>query len=172
MIIKKLKEKLGISKEVETQTFLLEKKNIDCTIDDVKINCEELEAPIHEFGPSHFSHEYSPYGIIPSENRYTGVPAPAYLQDDPWFGPAPNLSENQQDYMKQETEFKKQEEEHKEELRSSGHTVEDENIHQKMYEIASKNWTTVGETQGGSENFHEGPGGWCSGNGYNQFRNE
>jgi len=157
MIIKKLKEKLGISKEVETQTFLLEKKNIDCTID------EELEAPIHE---------YSPYGIIPSENRYTGVPAPAYLQDDPWFGPAPNLSENQQDYMKQETEFKKQEEEHKEELRSSGHTVEDENIHQKMYEIASKNWTTVGETQGGSENFHEGPGGWCSGNGYNQFRNE
>ena len=147
MIIKKLKEKLGISKEVETQTSLLEKKNIHCTIDNVKINCDELKEP-----------------------SYTGVPAPVYLQDDPWFGPAPNLSEKQQDYMKQETEVKKQEEERKEELRSSGHTVEDENIHQKMYEIASKNWTTVGETQGGSENFHEGPGGWHSGNGYNQFR--
>ena len=170
MIIKKLKEKLGISKEVETQTSLLEKKNIHCTIDNEKINCEELEAPIHECGPSHFSHGYSPYGNILPENRYTGVPAPAYLQDDPWFGSAPNLSEKQQDYMNQEIEVKKQEEERKEELRASGHTVEDENIHQKMYEIASKNWTTVGETQGGSENFHEGPGGWCSGNGYNQFR--
>ena len=147
MIIKKLKEKLGISKEVETQTSLLEKKNIHCTIDNEKINCDELKEP-----------------------SYTGVPAPAYLQDDPWFGPAPNLSEKQQDYMNQEIEVKKQEEERKEELRASGHTVEDENIHQKMYEIASKNWTTVGETQGGSENFHEGPGGWCSGNGYNQFR--
>ena len=140
MIIKKLKEKLGIS----PQTSLLEKKS---TIDDVKINCDELK-----------------------ELSYIGVPAPAYLQDDPWFGPALNLSEKQQDYMKQETEFKKQKEERKQELRSSGHTVEDENIHQKMYEIASKNWTTVSETQGGSENFHEGPGGWCSGNGYNQFR--
>ena len=47
--------------------------------------------------------------------------------------------------------------------------IVDENIHQKMYEIATKNWTTVGETQGGSENFHEGPGGWNSGNGMGQF---
>ena len=38
-----------------------------------------------------------------------------------------------------------------------------------MYELASKNWNTVSETQGGSENFHEGPGGWTSGNGMRQF---
>jgi hypothetical protein len=46
-------------------------------------------------------------------------------------------------------------------------------IHQKLYEVATKNWTTVGETQisaqGGSENFQEGPGGWQSGTGYGQF---
>ena len=36
-----------------------------------------------------------------------------------------------------------------------------------MYEIATKNWNTVAETQGGSENFQEGPGGWKSGNGWN-----
>ena len=30
---------------------------------------------------------------------------------------------------------------------------ESSNIHQEMYELATKNWTTVAETQGGSENF-------------------
>ena len=47
---------------------------------------------------------------------------------------------------------------------------ESEDIHQKMYEMATANWNTVAESQGGSENFQEGPGGWCSGTGYNQFR--
>ena len=146
MIIKKLKETLlGNSTKVETQTSLLEQKNIHYTNKELKDSENSV-------------------------STYVGVAAPVYLDDDPWFGPAPNRSEKQQDYMKQETEVKKQEEERKEELRASGHTVEDEDIHQKMYEIASKNWTTVSETQGGSENFHEGPGGWHSGNGYNQFR--
>jgi hypothetical protein len=174
MIIKKLKRILNSSeKEVETQTTILQKKagtyKVECAIDDEVVDCAQLEAPIHECGPSHFSHGYSPYGNIPSENRYIGVPAPAVLSDDSWFGPATHKSQKQLDYMMQETEIKKQEEVRKEELRASGHTVEDENIHQKMYEIATKNWTTVGETQGGSENFHEGPGGWNSGNGMGQF---
>ena len=39
-------------------------------------------------------------------------------------------------------------------------TKESPNIHQEMYELASKNWNTVKETQGGSENFQEGPGRW------------
>ena len=74
MIIKKLKETLlGISKEMETQTSLIEKKNIHCKIDNQEINCDELEAPIHEYGPSHFSHGYSPY---------VGVPAPRVLKED------------------------------------------------------------------------------------------
>jgi hypothetical protein len=47
---------------------------------------------------------------------------------------------------------------------------EPENIHQLMYEMATKNWNTVAETLGGSENFQEGPGGWNSGNGMGQFQ--
>jgi len=163
-----------VQKKVETQTSLLQKKNgsykVECAIDEEIVDCAELEAPVDECGPSHFSHGYSPYGNIPSENRYIGVPAPAVLSNDSWFGDVTYKSQKQLDYMEQEIEIKKQEEVRKEELRASGHTVEDENIHQKMYEIATKNWTTVGETQGGSENFHEGPGGWNSGNGMGQFK--
>ena len=151
MIIKKLKEILNSpKKEVETQTTILQKKagtyKVECAIDEEVVDCKEM-----------------------SSNPYTGVPAPVTLSDDFWFGDVTYKSQKQLDYMMQETEIKKQEEARKEKLRASGHTAEDENIHQKMYEIATKNWTTVGETQGGSENFHEGPGGWNSGNGMGQF---
>ena len=169
MIIKKLKETLlGISKEMETQTSLIEKKNIHCKIDNQEINCDELEAPIHEYGPSHFSHGYSPYGNIPSENRhtYTGIPAPVVLSDDPWFS-TPIRSEKQLEYMQQEIEMKRQE-------RENNFSVELDDIHQRMYEIATKNQNTTLDlnpiSPGGSENFHEGPGGWSSGTGQNQFR--
>ncbi len=57
----------------------------------------------------------------------------------------------------------------KEEGDDKNETKESDDIHQKMYEIASKNWSTVAETQGGSENFQSGPGGWNSGNGMGQF---
>ena len=30
---------------------------------------------------------------------FVGVPAPAYLEDDPWFGAAPARTEKQMDYM-------------------------------------------------------------------------
>ena len=42
------------------------------------------------------------------QENYTGIPAPAYLNDDPWFGPAPPFSEKQLDYMEQETLIKQQ----------------------------------------------------------------
>jgi|TARA_R100000084_G_scaffold36003_1_gene14453 hypothetical protein len=146
-MIKKFAELLGISKEqpkmeVETQTTLLQKK-----AGTYKEKKEEGEA---------FKQD--------AINYYTGVPAPAYLEDDPWFGPAPNLTEKQQDYMEQETLIKQQEEQER-----SEDTCESHDIHAKMYEIATQNWTTVAETQGGSENFQEGPGGWNSGTGLAQF---
>ena len=48
---------------------------------------------------------------------------------------------------------------------------EPEDIHQKMYEIATKSATTIQlDPPGGSENYHEGPGGWNSGTGIQQFR--
>ena len=39
---------------------------------------------------------------------FTGIPAPKVLKDDPWFGPAPILSEKQQKYMRTQLEEEKQ----------------------------------------------------------------
>ena len=148
---KALIQKVVSGQEAETQTTLLQKKagtfNVECAIDEEVVDCE--------------GEAFKQDAI----NYYTGVPAPAYLEDDPWFGPAPNLTEKQQDYMEQETLVKQQEEQER-----SEETCESEDIHAKMYEIATQNWTTVAETQGGSENFQEGPGGWNSGTGLDQFQ--
>jgi len=156
---------MGIIKKVkqifETQTNLIMKKtgtfkeeDIECSIDEQKIECTKLEAPIFECGPGHFSHGYSPY---------VGVPAPVYLNDDPWFGPAPVRSQNQIDYMQQEIEIKRREFE-------ENFSVEPENIHQRMYEIANQNHNVIldYDYSGGSENFLDGgPNGygWMSGTG-------
>ena len=128
------------------------KENIECAIDDKTVDCVELQEQYDEVESS-------------KQDAYIGVPAPAYLTDDPWFGPAPVLTEKQMDYMAQETEIKMVEE-----MENSEVTCESHDIHAKMYEIATKNWTTVSETQGGSENFQEGPGGWNSGTGLSQFQ--
>ena len=97
-------------------------------------------------------------------SNYTTVPAPVYLKQDSWFDSEPVISEKQRDYMEQETIVKMQEE-----MQNTEVTRESNDIHAKMYEIATKNWNTVAETQGGSENFHEGPGGWSSGSGQNKL---
>ena len=126
-------------------------KVLECAIDDEVVDCESLEAPIQECGPGHFTQGYG----------WIGVPAPAVLQDDPWFGPAP-ISDANQDYMEQETLIKQQE--HQE-----THSVESEDIHQVMYEMSTKNWNTVDETKqsmGGSETIQN----WNSGTGMGQYR--
>jgi len=118
----------------------------ECTIDGKVVPCEELQDP---------------------EPPYTGVPAPAYLKDDPWFGSA-ILSEKQKDYVAIEAEHNGHEQE-------SSSSVESEDIHEMMYQIATQTsspTTLQLDPPGGSENFHEGPGGWQSGNGYNQFRKD
>ena len=94
---------------------------------------------------------------------FTGVPAPVYLKDDEWFGPAPEYTEKQKDYMVQETEIKRQEFE-------KSFSVEPEDIHQKMYEIATSAQSTTLHLNppGGSENFQED--GWQSGTGFGQYR--
>ena len=134
-------------------------KKLECAVDDEVVDCGSLEAPIHECGPGHFTQGY---GWLGNAENYVGVPAPVYLKDDEWFGPAP-ISDANWDYMEQETLIKQQE--HQE-----THSVEPENIHQVMYEIATSNWNTVDETKqsmGGSENFQEG---WNSGAGMGQYR--
>ena len=113
---------------------------VECAIDETPIDCEDLQ------------------------ENYTGIPAPAYLNDDPWFGPAPVRSEKQLDYMERETQMKQQEDAIRSEF-----TVESEDIHAMMYEIATaSNGTAVQRDPiGGSESFHES--GWMSGTGMGQF---
>ena len=123
-----------------------------CECDGNKVDCVELQEDYGEEVVDCNEVDNPPY---------IGVPAPAYLEDDDWFGPAPIRSEKQLDYMAIETEWKIQEQKEREE---SG-IVEQEDIHKQLYEIASQNWNTVSEFQGGSENFHEGPSGWQSGAG-------
>lgn len=137
-LLKKIKNILATP--VEDSTKIEDK--IECAIDDNIVDCTEL-----------------------NEEPYTGIPAPAYLKDDEWFGPAPIKSQKQVDYMVQEIETKRQE-------REQNFSIESEDIHQKMYEIATKNHNTTIHLNppGGSENFQEGPGGWNSGTGWGQVQ--
>ena len=103
-------------------------KDIECAIDEDVVECSEMDSP-----------------------SYTGIPAPAYLKDDEWFGPAPEYTEKQKDYMVQETEIKRQEFE-------KSFSVESEDIHQVMYEMATQSAATTLQLDpiGGSENFQGG----------------
>ena len=152
--LKKLKEIINPTQEVETQTTILEKKagtyKVERSIDDEKVPCETL-------GQQYYSPEAQ-------GTWFTGVPAPVVLSNDSWFGDVTYKSQKQLDYMEKETEMKRQE-------REENFSVEPDDIHQKMYEIATKNQNTTLQLNppGDSENFHEGPGGWNSGNGMGQF---
>ena len=115
-----------------------------------KISEEEIECAIDE--------QTVDCAVMEEEPAYTGVPAPVYLENDEWFGTAV-VSEKSQDYMVQETEIKQQESENRQYW-----TNEPEDIHQVMYEMATKSGATTVQLdpiggsenfQGGSENFHE-----------------
>ena len=132
MMFKKLKQFF------ETQTSLLEKKagifkeeDIECSVDEQIVDCKELD-----------------------EDPYVGVPAPILTPVDDWFSSPYGfatkmpLTEKQKDYMEKETEMKKAEVQ----------TKEPDNIHQLMYEIATKSAATTLQLDpiGGSENFQGG----------------
>ena len=112
-------------------------KDIECAIDEDVVECDEMDSP-----------------------PYTGIPAPILTPVDDWFsGPYGCPTEKQQDYMVQEAEIKKQEAENRQYW-----TKESANIHQEMYDLATKNGKTTTQLdpiggsenfQGGSENFHE-----------------
>jgi len=150
MIIKDIKQKLNIFKREQVTSInwpdVIDESEIEYAIDENVGDCEG-EA---------FKQD--------ALNYYTGVPAPVYLEDDELFGPAPIRSQKQIDYMEKEIEMKRQE-------RKESFSVEPDDIHQKMYEIVTKNHNTTLDLDppGGSENFHTGPGGWNSGNGREQF---
>jgi hypothetical protein len=85
-----------------------------------------------------------------TQDNYVGVPAPAVLQDDPWFGPAVK-SEKQMAYEAMIEEAQHEVEEYRQYW-----TNEPEDIHQMMYELATKNHNTTLQLNpiGGSENVH------------------
>ena len=105
--------------------------------------------------------------VFDEKEPYTGVIAPAYLPDDPWFGPA-TLSDKQVDVKAAHDAAVADNQ-----ILAEGDdgVVESHDIHQKMYEIATKGGQTTVQRDpiGGSETFHEGPGGWMSGTGMRQF---
>ena len=103
---------------------------------------------------------------------YVGVPAPAYLEDDPWFGPA-TLSEKQ--LSLREARMKLEEEKILIPQSEDMPRKEVDNIHEVMYNIATKHGKTTTQLNpmpqlgGGSEQYQSGPGGWMSGTGMRQF---
>ena len=125
-LTKTLKNILGFTKQ----------KEVKCTIDD-------LEAPLFECGPGHFTQGYG----------FIGIPAPKVLKNDPWFG-EPVKSEKQLEY------------EHINDdphdgwwLRSEWQDPkEPDNIHEVMYDMATKSGKTTTQLDpvGGSENFQGG----------------
>ena len=121
---------------------------VECAIDDEVVDCEG-EA---------FKQD--------ALNYYTGIPAPPYLEIDPWFAP-PIYSEKQMSYKEAHEQAVADQQ-----ILDESEGKESADIHQKLYERATANWNTVAETQyqGGSENFQGGPGGWQSGTGMEQFR--
>ena len=112
----------------------IDEEDIECAIDEDVVECDGLD----------YEDQY-----------YTGVPAPVLNPIDEWFaspyGAAPAVTEKQKDYMEQEIEIKRQE-------REENFSVEPDNIHQLMYEMATKSGATTIQLDpiGGSENFQGG----------------
>ncbi len=120
-------------KKILSKLFTQKPKDIECAIDEDKVDCEHLDDD--------------------QDKAYVGVPAPILNPVDDWFassyGCPSAITEKQKDYMEQETEMKQKEQ---------NSSVEPENIHQVMYEMATKSGATTVQLDpiGGSENFQGG----------------
>ena len=112
--------------------------DIECAIDENIVDCKTFDDE--------------------QEKAYVGVPAPILNPVDEWFSSpygfaVPAITQKQKDYMAQEAEIKKQEEENRQYW-----TKESSNIHQEMYNLATKSGATTIQLDpiGGSENFQGG----------------
>ena len=127
-------------KQILSKLFSQKSKDIECAIDEDKVDCEHLDDD--------------------QDKAYVGVPAPVLNPVDEWFaspyGCPSAVTEKQKDYMEQETEMKQQEQ---------NSSVEPENIHQVMYEMATRSGLLLFNLIPlvDPENFQEG--GWNSGTG-------
>ena len=112
--------------------------DIECAIDENIVDCKTFDDE--------------------QEKAYVGVPAPILNPVDDWFSSpygfaVPAITQKQKDYMAQEAEIKIQEEENRQYW-----TKESANIHQEMYNLATKSGATTIQLDpiGGSENFQGG----------------
>ena len=118
----------------------ISEEDIECAIDENIVDCD------------HFDDD--------QDKAYVGVPAPVLTPVDDWFSGSYGfateipITEKQKDYMERENEMKMAEDQ----------SNEPDNIHQLMYEMATKSGATTVQLdpiggsenfQGGSENFHE-----------------
>ena len=120
-------------KQILSKLFTQKPNDIECAIDEDKVDCEHLDDD--------------------QDKAYVGVPAPILNPVDEWFsssyGCPSAVTEKQKDYMEQETVMKQQEQ---------NSSIEPENIHQVMYEMATRSGGTTVQLDpiGGSENFQGG----------------
>ncbi len=117
----------------------ISEKDIECAIDENIVDCE------------HFDDD--------QDKAYVGVPAPVLTPHDDWFEDPPK-TEMQMEYEHINDDFQ----DGWWLLPEYQDTKESPNIHQEMYEIATKSGATTVQLdpiggsenfQGGSENFHE-----------------
>jgi len=110
--------------------------------------------------------EETPKKVEKKQASYTGVAAPITTPTDSWFS-EPVKTEKVIAYEKHVA----QKIEEQKIIEAAQPKKEADNIHQMMYERASKYWGTwKEELPGGSENFQSGPNGWNSGTGMRQFQ--
>ena len=120
-------------KQILSKLFTQKPKDLECAIDEDKVDCEHLDDD--------------------QDKAYVGVPAPILNPVDEWFsssyGCPSVVTEKQKDYMEQETVMKQQEQ---------NSSIEPANIHQVMYEMATRSGATTVQLDpiGGSENFQGG----------------
>ena len=117
----------------------ISEEDIECAIDENIVDCE------------HFDDD--------QDKAYVGVPAPVLTPHDDWFEDPPK-TEMQMEYEHINDDFQ----DGWWLLPEYQDTKESPNIHQEMYEIATKSGATTVQLdpiggsenfQGGSENFHE-----------------
>ena len=114
---------------------LFSEKKVECSVDKDTVDCETLDED--------------------QEKAYTGIPAPVLNPVDEWFaspyGAPAVITEKQQEYQEATERLH-------EEMRKESETVESDNIHQEMYDLATKGGKTTTQLDpiGGSENFQGG----------------
>ena len=124
----------------------------------VEYSTNDLEASLFECGPGYLTQGYG---------SFIGVPAPKYLKNDSWFGPA--VLSGPQMTLKEAFDHAVSDGQ----LLPEDDTAEPKDIHEVIYNIATSSGKTTiqldstSQFGSGSENFQEG---WQSGTSLGQFR--